>query len=104
MRIFLLTIAVCALCVSCVEQPSACFTTDRQDEGDSVKVLTEIEFFSCSNDTETHHWDFGDSSSVNNAGTAIKHTYKKTGTYNVNLEVRNGTKTDATSHPVYVIP
>lgn len=86
---------------SCVNAPTACFTNDKND---TVRANFQIEFFSCSTDTETHHWDFGDSTNANNAGTAIKHTYKKAGEYTVKLEVRNGSKTDMVTHNIEVLP
>jgi PKD repeat protein len=90
-----------ALLPACVDPPMACFTNDTDDTG---KVNIQIEFFSCSNDTETHHWDFGDSTVIENAGTAIKHAYKKEGTYTVTLSVRNGNKTDVATRQLVIMP
>jgi PKD repeat protein len=86
---------------ACVNPPVACFTNDKND---TVRANFQVEFFSCSTDTETHHWDFGDSTNADNAGTAIKHTYKKAGDYTVTLEVRNGSKTDVVTHNMTVLP
>jgi PKD repeat protein len=97
----IIPVAALALVSACVDHPTACFTNDADD---TVKVNIQVEFFSCSNDTETHHWDFGDSTVVENAGTAIKHTYKKEGNYTVTLTVRNGTKTDMATRQMVVLP
>lgn len=95
---------VSLLMPSCINDPVACFTTDKAEHNDTVQENLKIEFFSCSTDTETHDWDFGDSTVAKNAGTAIQHIYEHAGKYTVTLKVRNASKTDQTTRLITVIP
>ncbi len=88
-KLAFITIATSTL-FACTKTPTPCFSVDK---GKPTKVNEEIQFdASCSKNTSTYTWDFGDGAT--GTGVSIKHKYTLDKTYNVKLTATNKKKTE----------
>jgi PKD repeat protein len=68
-------------CKKAIENPVACFTTNKS----SVEIGETVNFESCAENAVKVEWDFGDGTTKE--GTTVSHSYTESGTYVVQQKV-----------------
>jgi PKD repeat protein len=85
---------------SCTKTPTPCFSVDK---GGVVKTNEEVQFDgSCSSNTTSYTWDFGDGTSA--TGNPVKHKYSTAATYAIKLTATNKKKSKTLVQDVTINP
>ncbi len=97
-KIILLTVMF-VLATACTKKPNACFILN-ENKG-SAKINEEVKFdATCSENTESHAWNYGNSNT--DVGVSVKTKYTMPGLYTVTLTAKNGSKSDTETQTINV--
>jgi PKD repeat protein len=95
----ILLIGILAI-TSCIKIPEACYTVDK---GKTAKVNEEVQFdATCSKNTTTYTWDFGDNTTA--SGVIVKHKFSTAKTYSIKLTIANSKSTVVNTQDLQILP